>query len=290
MDTLVSIIIPAYNAAPFISETIQSVQNQSYQHWELIIVDDGSKDDTQAVVQPFYEDSRINYFRKENAGVSIARNTGFEKSSGTYLAFLDADDVWRENRLEKMLKRFGEDEDLGLVHSYVQEIDQDSHLLETIHKGKEGYILDSLLLWDGCNIPAPSSILVKREVVDNIGGFSPELSTAADQEFFFRVASQYKIGMVKEVLGLYRMHDKNMHKNIQHMEEDHVRAYLLANQHQLFKSPSFKKKCFANLYYILGNSWWVNGQNKWKGVKFWGKALINNPLIAERFIKKLLSV
>ena len=290
MNPLVSIIIPAYNAAPFLEETLRSLIDQSYETWECIVVDDGSTDGTGALVSNFTEDPRISYLKKENEGVSIARNTGYELSKGEYLAFLDADDLWKKNRLDKMLQKFEANPDLGLVHSHVQEIDAKSNLLSTVHRGKEGHILESLLLWQGCNIPAPSSILVKREVVERVGGFSPELSTAADQEFFFRVAAQFEVGMVPEVLGLYRMHDNNMHKNIQHMEEDHIRAYQLAERHKLFKSNRFKRKCFANLYYILGSSWWVNGQNKWKGVKFWTKAIMGNPLILERFAKKLVKI
>ena len=290
MDDLVSIIIPAYNAASFIAETIDSVIQQSFQHWELIVVDDGSQDSTAEKVKAFAEDSRISYHFKKNEGVSIARNTGYSLSKGLFLAFLDADDIWKPQRLHKMLERFKEDGEIGLVHSYIQEINSQSQPLQKVHRGKEGFILDRLLLWDGCTIPNPSSILVKREVVEKVGGFSPELSTAADQEFFFRVAASFKIGMVKEILSFYRMHDDNMHKDIQHMEEDHCKAYQLAERNKLFSNQLFKRRCYANLYFILGNSWWVDGRNKWKGIKFWVRALSNNPFLIERFIKKLIQI
>ena len=290
MNDLVSIVIPAYNAERYISETIQSVVKQSYLNWELIVIDDGSTDDTGEQVKAFLNDPRISYHFKRNEGVSVARNTGFGMSKGSFLAYLDADDIWKPDRLQKILEKFKEDPELGLVHTYVQEIDSQSNLMDRVHKGKEGFILESLLLWNGCNIPAPSSILVKRAVVEQVGGFSPELSTAADQEFFFRVAASFKVGMVKEILGLYRMHDHNMHKNIQHMEEDHLKAYQLAGKENLFGSQQFRRRCFANLYYILGSSWWVDGKNKWKGIKFWTMALWKNPFIIERFLKKLIRI
>ena len=269
MKPIVSIIIPAYNAEKFIGETIESVSHQSLSEWEMWIIDDGSTDQTVDIVSLYIHDPRIHLISKKNEGVSIARNIGFQHAKGTYVAFLDADDSWLETRLEKMVALFRTNPALGLVHSHMQVIDEHSYPQETIYKGKEGYILDSLLLWEECNIPAPSSILVKREVVDRVGGFSTKLSTAADQEFFFRVAALYEIGMVPEVLGLYRIHGQNMHSNILRMEKDHLRAYQLAEDNKLFKSKAFKDKCYANLYMILGGSWWVNGRNKREGSFFY---------------------
>ncbi len=288
MKPVVSIIIPAYNAAKYIRETIDSICKQSLSEWELWIIDDGSSDQTAEIVDTYTNDSRIHLISKKNEGVSIARNVGFQQATGEYVAFLDADDVWLEPRLEKMVALFRTRPSLGLVHSHMQVIDEHSQLQETIYKGKEGFILDSLLLWEECNIPAPSSILVKREVVDQVGGFSDKLSTAADQEFFFRVAAQYEIGMVPEVLGLYRIHGENMHSNIQRMEEDHLRAYQLAEENKLFKSRAFREKCYANLYWILGGSWWVNGRNKKRGALFLFRALIKNPKLIGKLAQKLV--
>ncbi|MEM9718532.1 MAG: glycosyltransferase family 2 protein [Bacteroidota bacterium] len=287
MSPIVSIIIPAYNAEPFLGETIQSVIHQEFTDWELIIVDDGSTDKTQIIVEKFTSDPRITYLYKKNEGVSLARNSGFTQSKGAYVAFLDADDLWKKDRLEKMLSKFEGDSALGLVHSYVQEIDENSQLLPTVYRGKEGYILESLLLGDGCNIPAPSSILLKREVVDTVGGFNPELSTSADKEFFFRVASKFKIGMVQEILGLYRIHSNNMHSNIDRMEADNLKAYRLAEKNNLFKSEHFRRKCFANMYYILGNCYRVLAKNKAKWLTCVGKSLLYNPILLKRYLKDI---
>jgi len=169
-------------------------------------------------------------------------------------------------------------------------IDENSIRQPTIYKGKEGKVLDDLLLWEGCVIPAPSSILVKREVVEEVGGFSTDLSTAADQEFFFRVAQKYKIGMVPEVLGLYRIHGNNMHQNISRMESDHLLAYQKAKELNLFKSSSFQRKCFSNLYMILAGSWWINGNNKRRGIYFALKSLVTYPANLTKLLQKKLSL
>ncbi len=280
-NPLVSIIIPAYKAAAYIEETINSVLQQTYQHWELLIVDDGSPDHQDDLIWPYVEaDKRVQYVQQQNSGVSVARNNGFSQSKGELIAFLDADDVWLPQNLEKKIALFHQDPDLGLVHSDLAVIDSASNLTGEIKCGKAGYILDDLLAWTGTCVPTPSSILVKREVVEKVGGFDPKLSNAADQEFFFRVANAYKIGRVPEVTWHYRIHANNMHSNIEVMERDALLAYQRAEENNLFKTKAFRNQCFANMYWIVGASWWGDGKNKTKGLRYLLKATRTNPAAA----------
>jgi teichuronic acid biosynthesis glycosyltransferase TuaG len=110
MSALVSIITPSYNSAKFIAETIQSVQNQTYQNWEMIIVDDGSSDTTEQVVRSIIEkDTRIQFHKlNQNSGPAVARNTGIEKASGNYMTFIDADDIWFPTFIENNIKTIQE--------------------------------------------------------------------------------------------------------------------------------------------------------------------------------------
>lgn len=110
MTALVSIITPSYNSAKFIAETIQSVQNQTYQNWEMIIVDDGSSDETQNVVLSIIQkDNRIQFHKlSQNSGPAVARNTGIEKASGDYMTFIDADDIWFPTFIENNIKTIQE--------------------------------------------------------------------------------------------------------------------------------------------------------------------------------------
>ncbi|MFI0425744.1 MAG: glycosyltransferase family 2 protein [Flavobacterium sp.] len=109
-DALVSIITPSYNSAKFIAETIQSVQNQTYQNWEMIIVDDGSSDETESVVLSIIQkDNRIQFYKlSQNLGPAVARNTGIEKASGDYMTFIDADDIWFPTFIENNIKTIQE--------------------------------------------------------------------------------------------------------------------------------------------------------------------------------------
>ncbi|WP_052594542.1 glycosyltransferase [Aureispira sp. CCB-QB1] len=289
-DILVSVIIPAYKAGQYIEETIQGVLNQTHDNFELIIVDDGSPDNQAEVIAPIVaSDNRIQYIKQKNGGVSSARNHGFRLSKGNFLAFLDADDIWLPNNLEVKLAKFATDKAFGLVHSDMAIMDGNSQLTGETKSGKEGYILDDLLSWNGTCVPTPSSILVRREVVEKVGGFDLELSNAADQEFFFRVAKDYKIGRVPEVTWWYRVHDNNMHSNIPVMEKDALLAYQRAEENKLFKSKAFRNQCFANMYLIMGASWWGDGHNKSKGMQYLLKAITTHPPAVGKVFKKLFS-
>ncbi|WP_462252216.1 glycosyltransferase family 2 protein [Ekhidna sp.] len=284
---LISVIIPAYQAQKYITETVDSVLNQTYKEIEIIVVNDGSTDNTEAILATYQSNAKVKVLNVENGGVSRARNIGFQESNGAYVAFLDADDVWDEINLELKANALNGNQSLGLVHSNTEVIDGDSKKTGQILRGKQGEILKDLLLWNGTCIPAPSSILVRREVVQNVGGFEESLSTAADQEFFFRVANQYPIGMVDQVTWFYRVHDSNMHQNIARMESDHILAYRLAERSGFFESRRFRNRCFSNLYLILGASWWGNGNGKIQGIKFILKALLAYPPNTVEFFKKL---
>ena len=104
-EELVSIIMPSYNTAKYIAESIKSVQAQTYKNWELLIVDDCSSDDTDDVVRPFLSDERIKYLKNEkNSGAALTRNKALREAKGKWIAFLDSDDLWHPNKLEKQIE------------------------------------------------------------------------------------------------------------------------------------------------------------------------------------------
>lgn len=130
MEELISIITPTYNCGKFIGETIKSVQLQTYQNWEMIIVDDCSKDDTEEIVLGFIKnDKRIKYHKlKNNSGAAVARTTAMELARGSYMAFLDSDDIWTEDKLEKQLS-FMEKNNYAFTCTSYEQIDEEGNLL-----------------------------------------------------------------------------------------------------------------------------------------------------------------
>ena len=274
---LISVVIPAYNSRRFITETVESVLQQLYSNFELIIVDDGSTDGQEEYILPICKrDSRIRYVSKPNEGVSFARNVGYNHSSGLYVAFLDADDVWlKDNLMVKFLKF--QTGDYGLVHSDALLIDEDSNLINGMMNGGEGSLLQDALQWTRTIVPGPSSILVRREVLNAVGLFDTNLSTSADHDFFLRVASKYAIGHVPNPTWKYRLHESNMHKKIELMEKDVLFLYKKASDNKLFPNMWFERECYANMYLILGASWAGDGKNKFKGILYAFLAIGNHP-------------
>ncbi|NJN94723.1 MAG: glycosyltransferase family 2 protein [Anaerolineales bacterium] len=169
-NPLVSVIIPAYNAQDFIAQTIESVIKQTYSHWELCIVDDGSTDDTAKIIQSYSSDNRIKYLYQQNQERAAARNHGLRCSSGRYVAFLDADDLWLPDKLKAQVQ-FLENQPAPAL-CFTQNLYINEQGLVTGKAGiafKPGSDQFSRLL-EG-NFIANSTVMVPRTVFDKIGFF-----------------------------------------------------------------------------------------------------------------------
>lgn len=290
MNQLVSIIIPCYNAEMFIAETIKSVINQTYSNWEIIIVNDGSTDNSATILNQFSEkDNRIQLINKPNSGVSDTRNKGLEVANGEFITFLDADDVWHITNLEKKVN-FLTSTDYDVVYSYCQMIDEQSKPINRVLKGVNNLKVADFLSFKANYNTAPSGIVFKKEVLHKIGGFDVNLSNNADQDILIQaLASRFKFGVIPEILWNYRIHSENMSKNVELLEKDSIYLFRKCEKQQLFYSFWFKQQCFSNLYLILAGSWWKNGNNKFRGLCFLFLAVVNYPAsIASIFKKKLL--
>lgn len=252
----VSVIIPNYNYAKYIAKTIDSVLAQTYENIEIIVVDDGSKDKSIEVLKKYGE--KITIIEQKNQGVSLARNNGAEKSTGEYIAFLDADDIWLPEKLERQMQKFFEDEEIGLVHCSMTYIDPNDEVCGQINEGMEGNVAHEFLRFTkGVVIGAGSTGIVPRKVFEEIGGFDHRLSTAADWDFSYRIATKYKIGFIRQPLVLYRLHNSNMHSNIKLMEHD----MMLGFEKAFANGTSIdKNECYGNLHKTLAGSYFYAKQ------------------------------
>ena len=152
MNRLVSIITPSYNTAKFITETVLCVQNQTYTNWEMIIVDDCSKDNTDEILKPFLNDKRIKYLKNEkNSGAAVSRNRALREAKGQWIAFLDSDDLWNPEKLEKQI-RFMEENGYHFSYTNYSEVDDDGKSLGTLLTGpkKIGKIRMMMFNYMGC--------------------------------------------------------------------------------------------------------------------------------------------
>lgn len=278
--SLVSIIIPAYNAEKYIAETIDSVLAQTYSNWELIIVNDGSTDNTLSVIENYSRnDKRISFISKQNTGVSDTRNTGIAKAKGEYIALLDADDVWLPKNLEKKIILLKENNSLGFVFSNMFQADKDLKNQIPAPEGKDTKILEDLLLWNGEVIPGPCSNLVIRKTCFESGiRFDKQLTTIADQNLTVQLAAKYSGKIIPENLWVYRILPGSMSKSLAVMEKDSLATYAIYKTNHYFKSNSFQRKCFSNMYMIVGASWWKDGNNISRGLYFLALAFLSAPL------------
>lgn len=273
----VSVIIPAYNSERYIEEAIDSVLNQRFTDFELLVIDDGSTDGQREKIMKYCNvDTRVRYIRQANQGVSAARNHGFNLSSGDLIAFLDSDDIWLPDNLSLKVSKV-QSSDFGLVHSDAGLMDEYSNVLNKRMEGNEGWLLTQMLEWKETQIPGPSSILVKRTTLNSVGLFDTQLSTSADHDFFLRVAAKARIGRVSQVTWRYRVHSKNMHKNIALMEKDVMFLYQKASINNLFADRWFRGICYTNMYLTLAASWLGDGKNKKHATYFIMLALLRHP-------------
>lgn len=209
MNPRVSILVAAWNAAKYISETILSVQSQSYEHWELIVVDDGSTDETADVLQSYaLRDRRIKTYWQQNQGAHIARNLAFEKSTGEYIVILDADDCILPKKLKIQVDLLDSHSEYGVVYGDTWHCDEfmNRQLLESKkYPGQHvhGDIFEKMLVGNRFAVHAG---MVRRTVVSDVGLHSVNALLIADWDFWVRVAEKYKFFYDSQPVAEYRIH------------------------------------------------------------------------------------
>lgn len=207
---IVSVIIPAYNASRYLKETIESLLVQSYSNLEIIIINDGSTDDTETVIRPFLTEKRIKYFSQANGGISKARNKGVVCSQGVYIAFLDADDLALPERIEEQVDFLEKNSDYGVAYSQFQSfIEGRSRRLFTYRRtGFSGNIFQPLLQY---SFICPSTVMLRRKVFDDVGGFDEQFRDAEDWDLWRRLAYRGVLfGFIDKPLVLTRLHPQSL--------------------------------------------------------------------------------
>lgn len=213
----VSVIIPTYNRANLIGKAIKSVLNQTYQDFEIIVIDDGSTDNTEDVIRSF-PDKRVKYIKKyKNKGISVARNIGIKVARGKYIALLDSDDEWLPEKLDKQINILkSESPEVGVVYSNALYIDENGkNINRKLRNSKkvEGYIYEDLL-GKYCVGP-PSTFLIKKECFNRVGLFDDLLSGQEDWDMWIRIAKYYRFALIKIPLVKYGLHPNQISKNLE---------------------------------------------------------------------------
>jgi glycosyltransferase involved in cell wall biosynthesis len=210
-DPLISAIIPTFNGATrgFLTQAIESVLSQSYRNFELLIVDDGSTDDTMSLCKTYLAEGRTTYLRQRNRGPAAARNTGIEAAKGRFVCFLDDDDVWRPGKLEKqiifMQASVERDPKTGMVYHAAEIIDGEGRAIGMRYAPASGEVYARLFF--DCFIGLPSAAMVRKETLDHVGYFEEGKPYGVeDYDLWLRIARSFHIHSAPDVLAGYRVH------------------------------------------------------------------------------------
>jgi glycosyltransferase involved in cell wall biosynthesis len=254
----VSVVIPVYNGERFVADAIRSVLNQSYPPLECIVVDDGSTDGTSNVVSRFQVPVR--YVAKSNGGVSSARNVGIELAKGDLVAFLDADDLWEREKLEKQIESLMHTEGAGLSYCGVQLVDAQLRPLGVLEVAPPRLALRNTLLLEKPFVSSASTSLAPADTLAAVGGFDERLSTSADCDLLCRIACRYPLAYTAELLTRYRCHSGQMHANLAALEHDMLLVFdkLFSDDHLPEDLRGLRRRAVANLEFTLA----VGSQHK----------------------------
>lgn len=242
----ISVIIPAYNAAKTILETIQSIQQQTCSDFELIVINDGSTDNTLDVLATV-ADPRLKVFSYENGGLPVARNRGIERATGNYLTFIDADDLWTPDKLEAQLEALQHHPDTGAVYSWTAFIDENSQFLYAWKPLYfQGNVYPNLLIENF--ISSGSNIMVRRQYIDLAGRFDPTLKSAEDWDYYLRLAALCPFALVPKYQILYRRSAQSMTSKVDVMEKNCLRVLERAFQVAPADYQQLKGQSLAHAY------------------------------------------
>lgn len=252
----VSVIIPTYNSEKYLKKAVDSVLSQTYQDLELIIVDDGSVDNTRKLVESI-NDSRIKYIYQENAGPSAARNNGIINSTGDYIAFLDADDIWPFDKIEKQVNIINKYNDLALVHCGLEFILEGENIryFKKFKNYSKNVLLKKLLIDYDNVIPYPSSVLLKKSLLNETGLFDTSIVCGEDWDLWIRLAQKGNFYCINELTVIKYTPISSITSTIklEKTESDHITTLNkffnnLDNSKELL---NLKPKAFASIYYNL---------------------------------------
>ncbi len=273
----VSVIIPAYNAMNFLPQTVESVLKQTFTNFEILIVNDGSKDNIKEWYENNIKDPRVKLISQENKGLSAARNLGIAVTKGEYIAFLDADDLWKPKKLEKQVRCFEKDPKVGLVYTWTAFIDElDNPIGRIISSNIEGNAWEKMVVND--KISNGSSAMVRRICFDKVGLFDSNVNSTSDRDMWIRIAEHYSFAVVKEPLTLYRRHSQNMTNNYKLIMEDLHQVFEKTFKSAPIESQYLRSRCYAwmNIYI----AWlFIDKKDYKQAIYFRRQALLHYPFI-----------
>jgi glycosyltransferase involved in cell wall biosynthesis len=248
----VSVVIPTYNRSFLLEKAIVSVLEQTFTNYEIIVVDDGSSDNTRQVIDKFA--GRVRYYYQENGGPSSARNRGIQAAMGEYIAFLDSDDVFFPEKLETQARALDENQEYGMVFSHAVTMDEEGHPAGSSWKGvMSGWIYPRNLFIKNCMIATPS-VMVRASVFERVGVFDESLSLCEDLDLWRRIARRYPVLQICRPLVKVRMSRSLLREgiNVKKFLDGRERFYEKSFREDPSLEERLKKELFSEMYCTYG--------------------------------------
>jgi glycosyltransferase involved in cell wall biosynthesis len=290
----ISVIIPAYNAEQTILETIQSIQQQTFKDFELIVINDGSTDRTLEILNQINE-PRIKVFSYNNGGLPTARNRGISNASSEFISFIDADDLWTAEKLESQLMALQQNPNAGVAYSWtlnMRDEGQSVSFAQGASSTLEGNVYQDLLL--GNFIGSGSNILIRRSVIEMIGEFEPTMRSFEDWDFYLRAAAKCEFVVVAKPQILYRQTSQSMSSKVDVMEQEGLRAIERAYQTAPPEIQYLRNKSLAFLYRYCAGLCLANNNSidanslKYAQEKLWMAVELYPSILRERYAQNLI--
>ncbi len=197
-DPLVSVVIPVFNGAPFVAKAVASVRAQTVKNVEILVVDDGSMDGTQAVLADLHRTLGVAWFQQDHGGPARSRNRGIAEAKGQFVALLDCDDVWLPDKLEAQLTLMRDRPEVGVVHTDYEVVDQDGVVLERVRARHSAEPLVRAFV--GGHTALPSTLLIRHALLDKVGALNPDLYGSEDSDLTIRLFAATGFDCVDRVL------------------------------------------------------------------------------------------
>ena len=287
MSPLVSILTPVYKGEHFISNAIESVLAQTYPNFELLIVNDGSPDESADVIRPYLVDPRIRYFEQPNAGVAAARNCALAHASGKYVGFLDQDDLWLKDKLAFQVEFMEAHPDVALVHTFQEYVDESGGEVDTDFINVEPVSGNCFPQLFEKNRIAVLTVLVRRAAILEVGGLNSHAARADDYELWLQISLRYPIGFLDKVVARYRVHNANAsHDAMQMTEAELIVINSILSQRELVESQVGRaviRKRLAELHRELGEWQMWKKRNYIQARRHFTAAAYNDPFSIDRW-------
>jgi glycosyltransferase involved in cell wall biosynthesis len=276
MNPQISVIIPSFNTGQYITYAIDTVLNQSFKDYEIIVINDGSTDDTHKILLPYVESRKIRYYYQKNAGLSSARNAGIRRSRGNFIALLDADDAWESDKLHLQYNLINSSPHIGMVFTDFNTFS--GHTILTRDKNAVKFTHHTPVpfqeLFDNLNFIYPSTTLTRKAGFDECGYFDTQLKAVEDYDMWLRISKKYEIIGIQQSLTNIRLHESNMSLNVKNMLYNEISV--ITKYKGAVSTYVFRKR--KSKIYMINADRALSCYRKGEGITYFFQGILTFPL------------